>query len=145
MVKKAVLKNLVINYRQYVSFLNQARALWARSWFPEIVLRSVCVCLSVCLAVLLFVCPQARSRGKVANLCSGTKVVNKAGVATLYRLCRRASQWNFRRFTTEKHRSRPRRLLGKAYLVVLKGGVTRTYATEKEGRPRGFVKRIFTK
>ena len=49
----------------------------------------------------------------------------------------------FYRFTAEKHHSRPFKLLGNVYLVVLKVGVTGTYVKENEEQPFGFVTRIF--
>jgi len=49
----------------------------------------------------------------------------------------------FCHFTAEKHHSRPFKLLGNVYLVVLKVGVTGTYVKENEEQPFGFVTRIF--
>ena len=46
---------ILIDYK-ITKFLNEGW-LWARAWFPEIVLRKVCVCMHVCMH--MYVCMYA--------------------------------------------------------------------------------------
>ena len=55
-----------------VDFLNQAHA-----WFPEIVLRKVCVCVYVCMYVYLFVFPHPREQTFYLKLKSSLYTNNK--------------------------------------------------------------------
>ena len=67
--------------------------------------------------------------------------LNKAGVTLTHSF----PSGIFCRFTTEKQHSMPCRLLGNAYLIVLKVGMTCIYVNQNKGQPRGFATRKFFK